>query len=179
MERKISLADKSFTLFLNEQKIQEAIGKIAEQITQDYQGKNPLFVPILNGSFMFAADLLKRINVECEVTFTKVASYAGTTSTGELRSLIGLGDSLKDRHVVILEDIVDSGHTLSRLIPEFLSQQPASLKIATLLFKPDALKVELKLDYIGMAIPNEFIVGYGLDYNGLGRNLPDIYQVIP
>jgi hypoxanthine phosphoribosyltransferase len=127
---------------------------------------------------MFASDLMKELKLDCELSFVKAVSYVGTESSGKLHTLIGLNENVEGRHVIILEDIVDSGHTLSRIIPSITQHQPASLKIASLLFKPQALKVDLTIDYVGMEIPNEFIVGYGLDYDGLGRNLRDIYQVV-
>lgn len=178
MEKLVRLNDKTFRLFKSESEILSAVRNVAHQINEDYIGKRPLIVPVLNGSFMFASDLIKELMLDCELSFVKAVSYQGTQSSGQLSVLMGLNQSIEGRHVIIVEDIVDTGHTLSRMLPVFLEQKPASLRIASLLFKPNALKVEMKIDYIGMEIPNEFIVGYGLDYDGLGRNLRDIYQVM-
>ncbi len=178
MEKQVRLNDKTFRLYKSETEIITAIRSIASQINDDYIGKRPLLVPVLNGSFMFASDLMKELKLDCELSFVKAVSYVGTESSGKLHTLIGLNENVEGRHVIILEDIVDSGHTLSRIIPSITQHQPASLKIASLPFKPQALKVDLTIDYVGMEIPNEFIVGYGLDYDGLGRNLRDIYQVV-
>lgn len=179
MEKLVRLSDKTFRLYKSESEILGAVRGIAQKLNDDYLGKRPLLIPILNGSFIFAADLLKELKLDCEVTFIKTQSYSGTSSTGELKTLIGLGESVEGRHIIILEDIVDSGLTLARILPELQAQNPASLKVASLLFKPLALKADITIDYVGMEIPNEFIVGYGLDYDGLGRNLRDIYQVVP
>ncbi|MBK7147490.1 MAG: hypoxanthine phosphoribosyltransferase [Bacteroidetes bacterium] len=178
MEKQVRLKDKTFRLYKSETEIISAIRNIANQINDDYIGKRPLLVPVLNGSFMFASDLMKELKLDCELSFVKAVSYVGTESSGKLHTLIGLNENVEGRHVIILEDIVDSGHTLSRIIPSITQHQPASLKVASLLFKPHALKVDLTIDYVGIEIPNEFIVGYGLDYDGLGRNLRDIYQVV-
>ncbi len=177
MEKQVRLNDKTFRIFKSESEILSAVRNVAHLINEDYIGKRPLLVPVLNGSFMFASDLLKELMLDCELSFVKAVSYQGTQSTGKLASLIGLNESIEGRHVIIIEDIVDTGHTLAKILPSFLEQNPASVKIATLLFKPKALQAEIKIDYVGMEIPNEFIVGYGLDYDGLGRNLRDIYQV--
>lgn len=179
MEKQVRLYDKTFKLYKSESEILQAIREVASRINNDYIGKRPLIVPVLNGAFMFAADLMKELKLDCELSFVKSASYHGTNSTGTVNTLIGLNTDLNGRHVIILEDIVDTGTTLAKLIPEFLAKQPASLKIATLLVKPDAIKTDIKVDYAGIEIPNDFIVGYGLDYDGLGRNLRDIYQVVP
>lgn len=179
MEKIVQLVDKTFKLFKSESEILYAIRQIAHNINNDYIGKRPLLVPVLNGSFMFASDLMKELKLDCEVSFIKAAMYNGDQSTGEIDTLIGLHHNIEGRHVIIVEDIVDSGLTLSKLLPAFLEKNPASLKITSLLFKPFALRANLNIDYPGMEIPNDFIVGYGLDYNGLGRNLRDIYQMIP
>ena len=178
MEKTVTLGDKTFRLYITEYQIQVAVLQIAEKINKDYEGKTPLVVPILNGSFMFASDLVKELTCPCEISFIKASSYRGTTSTGELTSLIGINENIKGRDVIVLEDIIDTGHTLAKIIPSMQALEPASIAIATLLFKPKALKVELKINYMGIEIPNEFIVGYGLDYDGLGRNLKEIYQVM-
>ena len=173
----VTLGDKTFQLYLSEAKLLAAVAAMATRINADYAGRTPLLVPILNGSFMFAADLMKQLTCPCEISFIKAASYRGTDSTGQLASLIGINEDIKGRDIIIIEDIIDTGHTLAKIIPSFEVLQPASIKVATLLFKPKALQTNIKIDYVGLEIPNEFIVGYGLDYNGLGRNLKDIYQV--
>lgn len=178
MEKQVRLNDKTFRLYKSESEIITAVRNVAQQLNDDYIGKRPVLIPILNGSFMFASDLMKELMLDCEICFIKAASYQGTTSTGNLRSLIGIDKDLSGRHIIVIEDIVDSGHTLAALMPTFHSMNAASVKIASLLLKPEALKVNLKIDYVGMEIPNEFIVGYGLDYDGFGRNLRDIYQVV-
>jgi hypoxanthine phosphoribosyltransferase len=174
----IQLHDKKFTPYLTPQQIDVEIQRIAADINQAYQGKRPLFIAILNGSFMFASDLFKSLSIEAEICFIKLASYKGTKSTGQVITSIGLDVSLKDRHVIIIEDIVDTGKTLSEFLPQLENQSPASLKIATLLHKPDALKYTLQLDYVGFSVPNKFLLGFGLDYDGLGRNLKQIYQLV-
>ncbi|MCK9617547.1 MAG: hypoxanthine phosphoribosyltransferase [Lentimicrobiaceae bacterium] len=174
----IQVKDKQFALFIKAEEIDMAISKVAENINHDYKGKIPLFLGILNGSFMFASDLLKKITVDCEISFVKIASYAGTQSTGKINNLIGLNEDIKGRHIIILEDIVDTGHTLASLLKYLESFKPASVKIATCLFKPAAFTKEYTVDYVGKNIPNDFIVGYGLDYDGFGRNLPDIYKIV-
>lgn len=178
MEKLVKLNDKTFRLYKSETEILDAIRMVADKINNDYLGKRPILIPILNGSFMFAADLMKELKLDCEISFVKAASYEGTATTGIVSTLIGLNQSLEGRNIIIVEDIVDSGHTLARILPAFHEMKPASLRIASLLFKPQALKNPLTIDYVGMEIPNEFIVGYGLDYDGLGRNLRDIYQVV-
>ena len=177
MEKLVKLNDRTFRIYKSEKEIIEAIRAVADKINDDYLGKRPIIVPILNGSFMFASDLMKELKLDCEISFVKASSYEGTSTTGVVSTLIGLNQSIEDRHVIILEDIVDSGHTLARILPAFHELKPASLRIASLLFKPKALKNPLTIDYVGMEIPNDFIVGYGLDYDGLGRNLKEIYQL--
>lgn len=174
----IKVKDKVFTLSIKAHEIDEAVTKIAEEIDHDYKDKTPLFVGILNGSFMFAADLMKKITIPCEISFVKISSYSGASSTEKISTLIGLKEDIKNRHIILLEDIVDTGLTLSSLLEELKKQQPASLKIATCLFKPAAFKKDYPVDYIGLRIPNDFIVGYGLDYDGFGRNYPDIYKIV-
>jgi hypoxanthine phosphoribosyltransferase len=176
---KIKIHEKEFDIFIPYEKIRSVIEKMAEQMNQELKGKNPLFLCILNGSFMFATELFKRIELlDAEISFVKLASYSGTTTTGEIKELIGLNENLSGRTVVVLEDIVDTGITISNTIEQIKSKEPAEVKVATLLLKPDALQKPVNLDYIGIEIPNDFIVGYGLDYNGRGRNLIDIYKVI-
>ena len=174
----IVVHDKSFEPYLNASAIEEKVQQIGTELNRDYQGKRPLFIAILNGSFMFASDLFKVLQIDAEICFIKLASYKGTKSTGHIITAIGLDTDLYNRHVVIVEDIVDTGKTLSEFLPQLKYQQPASLKIAALLHKPDAIVYPLNIDYLGFTIPNDFVVGYGLDYDGLGRNIPEIYRVI-
>ena len=173
----IQVLDKTFEPYLKEAAIQEKITKLAGQLNKDYAGKRPLFLSILNGSFLFTADLFKQITIEAEVSFIKLASYKGTSSTGNVITAIGLDTNVKDRHIVILEDIIDTGKTLHHYLPQLDSMQPASVKIAVLLNKKEALQYPVKVDYACFDIPNKFVVGYGLDYDGLGRNNKDIYQL--
>ena len=176
--RNVILKDKEFTLSYPSDEIQLDIDVLASKINSDLKDvRVPLFLSILNGSFMFTADLLKRFQYPCEVSFIKLASYEGTTSTGTINELIGLKEDIEGRTVIIIEDIVDTGRTLEKLIVELEKKKPAKILIATLLYKPDSYKGNLKINYIGKTIPNDFIVGYGLDYDGLGRNLPDIYTL--
>lgn len=173
----VKLHDKTFKPFLSEKEIQTAIQKLAVEIQKDYQDLNPIFIGILNGSFLFTADLVREFTGDCEVTFLRMASYEGTNSTGKVQTVMGIKESLKDRHVVIIEDIVDTGNTVEKLFEVLTKEQPASLKIATLLYKPNAYKKDIPIDYVAKIVGNEFLVGYGLDYDGLGRNLKDIYII--
>ncbi|MFP3860756.1 MAG: hypoxanthine phosphoribosyltransferase [Bacteroidales bacterium] len=176
---KIKLKDKEFTLSIPEAKIQEAVKQIADNINEDLKNeKTPLFLGILNGAFMFLSDLFKEINIDCEVSFVKLASYQGTNSTGDVKQLIGLNENLSGRNVIIVEDIVDTGLTINNLVKQVKGYDPEKVRVASLLFKPDACQEFINLDYVGIEIPNEFIVGYGLDYDGLGRNYKDIYKAI-
>ncbi|MBC7904165.1 MAG: hypoxanthine phosphoribosyltransferase [Gemmatimonadaceae bacterium] len=170
--------DKEFEPYLTAAEIEQKIKSIAADIDRDYQGKRPLFISILNGSFMFASDLFKEIKIEAEICFIKLASYKGTKSSGHVITAIGLDIDLIDRHVIILEDIVDTGKTLSEFLPQLSHQHPLSLKIASLLHKPEATVYPIKIDYLGFSIPNKFVLGYGLDYDGLGRNIREIYQLV-
>lgn len=174
----ITVHDKSFETWLPEEIIQQRIKEMAAQINSDYAGKRPLFIAILNGSFMFASDLFKHLNIDAELCFIKLASYKGMKSSGNVVTSIGLEDDLFGKEVIIVEDIVDTGKTLHNFLPKLLHQQPKSLKIASLLHKSEATEYPLTLDYVGFDIPNKFVVGYGLDYDGLGRNLKEIYQLI-
>jgi hypoxanthine phosphoribosyltransferase len=174
---KIKVHDKTFVPYLDKNQIEEALTKMAQQMDADYAGKQPLFISILNGSFIFAADLFKKLTIEAEICFIKLASYKGTKSTGQVLTAIGLDVDVNDRHVVVLEDIVDTGKTLHTFLPQLYHAQPASLTIASLLHKPEATVYEVPLHYVGFSIPNKFVLGYGLDYDGLGRNLPIIYQL--
>jgi hypoxanthine phosphoribosyltransferase len=158
-------------------KIAAAIKSLGKRLNQDYQGKNPLFIGVLNGSFLFVSDLVREYEGNCEVSFIKMASYEGTETTGIVTELIGLKEEIKDRHVIILEDIVDTGNTLQKIHTELAKQNPASLEIATLLFKPKAYQKDIPVNYVALEVGNEFLVGYGLDYDGLGRNLKDIYII--
>jgi len=175
----VKIHDKTFELYIPYEKIRSVVEEMAERMNSDFKGKNPLFICILNGSFMFAAELFKRINlVESEISFVKLASYNGDKSSGTVKQLIGLNENIEGRTVVILEDIVDTGITIDNILEQLAKLNPREVKIATLLLKPDALQKQVQLDYIGLEIPNDFIVGYGLDYDGYGRNLIDIYSVI-
>jgi len=174
----IQVLDKKFQPYIKAHEIKEQIDRLAKQINEDYADKKPLFIAILNGSFMFASDLFKELTIDAEICFIKLASYKGTKSTGNVITSIGLDMPLTDRHVIIVEDIVDTGKTLNEFLPQLVNQQPASLKIAALLHKPEALVHPLAIDYIGFSVPNKFLLGFGLDYDGLGRNLKEIYQLV-
>jgi len=174
----IIVHDKEFEPYLSEEQIKNKIQEMAANINRDYTGKRPLFIAILNGSFMFAADLFKAVTIDAEICFIKLASYKGTKSSGQVITAIGLDTDLIDRHVIILEDIVDTGKTLSEFLPQLQHHHPASLKIAALLHKPEATVYPIKVDYLGFSIPNKFVLGYGLDYDGLGRNIKEIYQLV-
>lgn len=178
MAKVITIHDKKFKKFISSAKIQKAIAKIAQRINKDFKNEKPIFLSVLNGSFLFAADLLKKIKIECEISFIKLSSYSGTHSTGKTNMLIGLNENLNGRTVIVLEDIVDSGNTLEKIISELQKQNPKEIKIATLFFKPDAYKKKIKLDYKGIDVPNKFLLGYGLDYDGLGRNFRDVYCIL-
>lgn len=177
MSKTIQLHDKQFVPFMEASKIAAAINSLGEKLNIDYKDKNPLFIGVLNGSFLFVSDLVRQYEGNCEVSFIKMASYEGTSTTGVVTELIGLKEDIKDRHVIILEDIVDTGNTLERIHAELSKQKPASLEIATLLFKPKAYQKDIPVNYVAMEVGNEFLVGYGLDYDGLGRNLKDIYII--
>jgi hypoxanthine phosphoribosyltransferase len=175
----IKLWDKEFRVSYPASEIKKDIEQLANQVNIDLANEvNPLFVSVLNGSFIFTADFIRMINIPCEVSFVKLSSYQGTETTGIVNQLIGLTESIEGRTVIILEDIVDTGITLSKLVDSLKETKAKSIKIATLLFKPDSYKGTTKIDYVGRSIPNDFIVGYGLDYNGLGRNLADIYTLV-
>ncbi|MDX2002627.1 MAG: hypoxanthine phosphoribosyltransferase [Chitinophagales bacterium] len=173
----VTIQDKQFRPFIEHKDIDTRIALMAERINEDYRGKDVLFLSILTGSFMFTGDLMKYIKLDCEIAFARLASYKGTQSTGIVRSLMGFDENVNGRHIILLEDIVDSGHTLYNLLPELNKLEPASIAIAALLIKPNAMRYPIQVDYHAFSISNEFIVGYGLDYNGYGRNLRDIYQV--
>jgi hypoxanthine phosphoribosyltransferase len=173
----IQVHDKTFKPYLLEEQLAERISELAKTITTDYKDKNPMFIGILNGSFMFASDLFKQIATPASISFIKLASYKGTSSTGTVITAIGLEENLHGKDIILVEDIVDTGKTMTEFIPTLLQQNPASVRICTLLQKPDALKYPLDVHYVGFSIPNKFVVGYGLDYDGLGRNYPAVYQL--
>lgn len=176
---KVKLHDKSFDIYLSEETIQQKVRELAATLNKEYEGKRPLFIAILNGSFMFASDIFKHLTIDAEICFIKLASYRGTKSTGHVITAIGLDTDLYDRDVVILEDIVDTGKTLNEFLPQLHHQQPKSFAIVALLHKAEVTKYPLTLAHVGFVIPDKFVVGYGLDYDGLGRNLKEIYQLAP
>ncbi len=173
----IHLHDKTFVPFISSEELNFAIKNLAKQMDDDFFDEVPVFVGVLNGAFMVLSDLMKEYRGMCEVSFVKLSSYEGTQSTNQVKQLIGLNENLEGRTVVIVEDIIDTGNTIEELKAIFKGKNVKHLKIATLFLKPDAYKKEIKIDYVGIRIPNKFIVGYGLDYDGLGRNLPDVYQL--
>ncbi|MDO5570615.1 MAG: hypoxanthine phosphoribosyltransferase [Bacteroidales bacterium] len=173
----IQVKDKFFKPFISSDEIQKAVCQVADKINKDLAGKNPIFICVLNGAFMFAADLYKNITIDSEITFMRMKSYDGMQTTGKVKAISGLMEDIKDRTVVVVEDIVDTGYTMKNIIEQLKEKGAKEVKIATLLHKPEALKVELDLDYVALNIPNAFIVGYGLDYDELGRNLKDIYVI--
>ena len=177
-KHKIKVKDKFFTKYIDAVDIRKAVRKISDQIYADFKGEVPLFLCVLNGSFMFSSDFMKEYDGICEISFIRLSSYKGTQTTEEVKTLIGLTDDIKGRTVIILEDIIDSGITVNHLLEDLKKYEPAHLKVATLLLKPEALRTDVKPDYIGIEIPKDFIVGYGLDYDGFGRNLSDIYKII-
>jgi len=174
----ITVKDKIFSPFITASEIDHAINKIAVKMNEDLVGKNPLFLIVLNGAFMFAADLVKKLNFPCELSFIKLASYSGTKSCEKVRELIGLNEDLTGRTIVVIEDIIDTGITLGDLMETVKSKNAVEVKLAALLFKPKAFQKSYPIDYVGLEIPNDFIVGYGLDYDGYGRNYPDIYKIV-
>ncbi len=174
----VTVRDRKFTVSITEETIKRRVAEVAAQISKDLEGKDPLFLAVLNGSFIFAADLMRGITIPCEITFMRISSYEGTSSTGNVQQLIGLKEDIKGRTVVIIEDIIDSGLTMKHLLETLADKEPADVRIASLLVKPGNLKVKLDVPYCCFEIPNDFIVGYGLDYDGEGRNLPHIYTVV-
>lgn len=170
--------DKMFEPFLAKEEIRSRVGFIADQLNTDYTGRKPLFIAILNGSFIFASDLFKKLKIDAEICFIKLVSYKGSKSSGHVITSIGLDNEIFGRDVVIIEDIVDTGKTLTEFLPQLYHQQPASLRIVALLHKADATAYPVPIDYLGFTIPDKFVVGYGLDYNGLGRNIPEIYKLV-
>lgn len=179
METKVHVHQKEFELLLEDETIAKRIRLLAIQLNVDYEKRKPIFLGVLNGSFLFLADLMKEVELDCETEFVKIASYHGTNSTGTIKDALGMPNNLKGRDVIIVEDIIDSGLTMKYLLAKIYEQEPASVAVCTLLFKPDALKEAIQeLTYVGFEIPNEFVVGYGLDYDGLGRNLNHIYRAV-
>lgn len=174
----IQIHDKKFTLSIPEEDIQKAVKNVAEAINKEMSESNPLFICVLNGAFMFAGDLMKTIDFPCEITFVKLSSYEGIYTTGSVKEVIGLNESVVDRNVIVVEDIVDTGITMERILNSLTAKGAKSIRVATFLQKPDALQRDIRVDYVAMKIPNDFIVGYGLDYDGYGRNLKDIYTVV-
>lgn len=175
---KVTLHDKQFEPFISASDLSAAIDAVAKRIAVEYADKVPLFLGVLNGSYFFASELLKRLPINCEITFVKVASYHGTVSSGTVSQLIGLNERIGDRHVVVVEDIVDTGNTIEHIVEALREKHPASIAIATLLLKPDVYTKDIPIDFVAMEIPNVFVVGSGLDHDGLGRNLPGIFRIV-
>jgi len=176
--KEIRILDKKFKELLTEKDIQKRIGELARQVNNDLSGKEVVFLGILNGAFLFAADLFRRVDFPARISFVKLASYEGTSSSGSIKELIGWNEDIKNKTIVIVEDIVDTGNTLERIVGELVIRKASEVRIATMLFKPEAYTKDIPLDYIGFEIPNDFVVGYGLDYDGFGRNLPSVYALI-
>ena len=174
----VKIKDKTFKTSISEEEILKKVKAVADKINADMADKNPLLLAVLNGSFVFAADLMRMINIPCEISFVKLASYQGTTSTGTVKEVIGINEDISGRTVIIVEDIVESGFTMKRMIESLGTRNPESIHICTLLLKPERLKVPLDIEYVAMEIPNDFILGYGLDYDQQGRNLRDIYTLV-
>jgi len=174
----IKIKDKSFRISIREAEIKQRVKALAEEMSHDLEGKNPLFLAVLNGAFIFAADLMREMTIPCEISFVKLASYQGTTSTGKIQEVIGINENLEGRTVVIVEDIVESGQTMKRMVEQIGTRNPASVKICTLFFKPDKLKENLSLDYVAFNIPDDFILGYGLDYDQAARGLKHVYSIV-
>ncbi len=172
----LTIHDKIFVPYISEETIQTRVRELGLEIAEKYADKTPLLIGVLNGSFMFAADLMKNMDIACEISFVKLQSYSGTKTTGNVQTLISLGCNLSGRHVIVVEDIIDTGRTLSGFMQEIAAQNPATVAIASLLLKPEALQIPIHADFLGFEIPNKFVIGYGLDYDGLGRNYPAIYQ---
>ena len=175
---RVKIKDKTFETSMTEAEIKQRVKELAQQMSRDLEGKNPLFLAVLNGAFIFAADLMREMTIPCEISFVKLASYQGTTSTGTIHEVIGINEDLSARTVVIVEDIVESGLTIKRMMEQIGTRHPASVQVCTLFFKPEQLKEDLKLDYVAFSIPNDFILGYGLDYDQQGRGLKDLYTLV-
>lgn len=174
---RIKIHDKEFIKTISHEEIVTEVKRVAAEINKDYAGRRPLLLGVLNGSFMFAAELMRNLEVECEISFVKLSSYQGTNSTGVIKEVLGLSESITGRDVIIVEDIVDTGLTMQNMLETLGTREPASIEIASLFVKPSRLQVPVTVKYGAFTIPDRFIVGYGLDYNGLGRNLPDVYDV--
>ena len=175
---RITIKDKTFEVSMSEAQIKARVKELAQEISRDMEGKNPLLLGVLNGAFIFAADLMREMTIPCEISFVKLASYQGTTSTGTIHEVLGINEDLSGRHVIIVEDIVESGLTIKRMVEQLGTRGPASVSICTLFFKPERLKEDLHLDYVAFRIPNDFILGYGLDYDQQGRGLKDLYTLV-
>lgn len=176
--KEIRVLDKTFKEYISEKEISERVNELAEKINSDFAGKEVVFLGILNGSFLFAADLFKRIDLKAKISFVKLASYEGTKSSGTIKELIGWNEDIKNKYIIVIEDIVDTGNTLERIVDELVIRKVFGIKIATLLLKPKAYTKDIPIDYVGFEIPNDFVIGYGLDYGGYGRNLPSIYALV-
>lgn len=174
----VKIKDKTFATFISEEQIKERVKALAVQISKDMEGKNPLFLGVLNGAFIFAADLIREMTIPCEISFVKLASYQGVTSTGKVREVLGINEDLRERTVVIVEDIVDTGRTMRQMIESLGTRHPASIHLCTLFFKPDKLEEPLDIDYAAFSIPNDFILGYGLDYDQAARGLKEVYKLV-
>jgi hypoxanthine phosphoribosyltransferase len=175
--KNIFLHNKQFEVFISKKEIESAVERIANSMNRDLAGKNPLFISLLNGAFMFTSDLLKKLNFNSNLSFIRLSSYNGFQTTGKINQVLGLTESIEDRTVVVLEDIIDTGTTLNYFLRELNSMKPAEIKVATMFFKPDACMHAVQIDYLGLKIPNDFVVGYGLDYDGLGRNYEELYRL--
>lgn len=176
--KEVRVLDKNFREYITEKEIIDRINVLADKINKDFDGKEVVFLGILNGAFLFAAELFKRINIKARISFVKLASYEGTTSSGTVKELIGWNEDIKNKYIIVIEDIVDTGNTLERIVDELVIRKVSGVKIATLLFKPEAYTKDIPIDYIGFQIPNDFVIGFGLDYDGYARNLPSIYTLI-
>jgi hypoxanthine phosphoribosyltransferase len=176
--KEIRILDKKFKELIPEKKLQERIGELAAQLNTDLAGKDVVFLGILNGAFLFAADIFRRIDLQVRISFVKLASYEGTSSSGSIKELIGWNEDIKNKTIVVIEDIVDTGNTLERIVDELVIRKASEIKIAALLYKPSAYTKKIPIDYVGFEIPNDFVVGYGLDYDGYGRNLPSVYTLV-
>ncbi len=176
--KEIRILDKKFREYITEEAIQKRVAELASQVNKDMAGKDVVFIGILNGAFLFSADLFRHIKLQARISFVKLASYEGTSSSGKIKELIGWNEDIKNKSIVVIEDIVDTGNTLERIMGELVIRKVSEIRIATLLHKPDAYKKDIHLDYVGFEIPDNFVVGYGLDYDGFGRNLPSVYTLI-
>jgi hypoxanthine phosphoribosyltransferase len=176
--KEITILDKTFREFITEESIQQRVQELADSINKEMAGKEVVFLGILNGAFLFAADLFRRIEIDARISFVKLASYQGTSSSGTIKELIGWNENITGKSVIVIEDIVDTGHTIERILGELSIRKAREVRIATMFYKPGACNRDIHLDYVGFEIPNDFVVGYGLDYNGFGRNHPSVYTLI-